>query len=111
MQENFIISSKVVNTIYCKESQSSIEAFECKKYAKEREEHAQISFTHNMLNDLMRLLVLPKQKANLQVDGKTRNLLEAGLKITYRQDELSSFLIIVNKLLSTVLVWFVIVYT
>ena len=64
-------------------------------FVEENEPHSPILINQDMLNDLVRDLVLSKEKAELLGSRlKQWNLLETRTKITYyrqRQDELSSF--------------------
>ena len=66
------------------QSQSSSEACESEMCIDEIEPHDPILINQHMLNDLLRDLVLPKNKAELLTSQlKQWNLLETGTKITF----------------------------
>ena len=77
------------------QSQSSSEASESEMCIDEIEPHDPILINQHLLNNLLRDLVLPKNKAELLGSRlKQWNLLKTGTKITFprqRQDELSLF--------------------
>ena len=84
------------------QSQSSSEASICEMFIEKNEPNFPILINQHMLNDLVRYLVLSKEKAELLSSWlKQWNLLETGTKITFyrqRQDELSSFFATKNTL-------------
>ena len=94
------IPSPPSNSALCKnasssQSQSSSEVSDRKVFVEENEPNSPILIYQDMLNDLVRDLVLSKEKAELLGSQlKQWNLLETRTKITFyrqRQDELSSF--------------------